>query len=76
MDERSGTVWVVNTTSGPPPGAFIPREDYERGVRSEPAGDALVRVDTRTNRVVAEVPIENTAIEGGASSVAVSEDAV
>lgn len=76
VDERSGTVWVANTASGPPE-TFISPKDYERGVRSEPAGDAkLVRVDTRTNRVVAEVPIENTAIEGGASSVAVGKDAV
>lgn len=76
VDERSGTVWAANTASGPP-GSFIPPEDYERGVRSEPARDAkLVRVDARTNRVVAEVPIENTAIEGGASSVDVGKDAV
>lgn len=76
VDERSGTVWAANTASGPP-GSFIPPEDYERGVRSEPARDAkLVRVDARTNRVVAEVPIENTAIEGGASSVDVGRDTV
>ncbi len=76
VDERSGTRWVTNTASGPPR-AFIPPEDYERGVRSEPAGDAkLVRVDARTNQMVAEIPIENTAIEGGASSVAVGKDAV
>lgn len=76
VDERSGTVWVANTASGPPE-TFIPPEDYEKGVRSEPAGDAkLVRVSTRTNRVVAEIPIENAAIEGGASSVAVGKNAL
>lgn len=76
VDERSGTVWATNRGSGPPE-SFVPPEDYERGVRSEPAEDAkLVRVDAETDQVVAEIPIEDTAIEGGASSVAVGEDAV
>lgn len=76
VDERSGTVWVANTGSGPPE-TFVPPEDYERGFRSTPAEDAkLVRVDAATNRVVAEIPIEATTIEGGARDAAVGGDAV
>ena len=73
VDERSGAVWVASQYS-PGNADELSQEDYEKGVRPEPdAGAKLARVDPRTNRVVAEILIEATAIEGGASGVAVGE---
>jgi len=76
VDEKSGAVWVA-VTGSPEDGAELSPEDYDRGTRPEPNEDfKLVRVDLAANRVVAEVPIEENAIEGGASSVAVGGGAV
>ena len=76
VDEGSGAVWVASTGS-PTSGAEFSPEDYERNTRPEPNEDfKLVRIDLATNRVVAEVLIEENAIEGGASSVAVVGGAV
>lgn len=76
VDEKSGAVWFA-VTGSPEDGAELSPEDYDRGTRPKPNEDfKLVRVDLATNRVVAEVPIEENAIEGGASSVAVGGGAV
>ena len=73
VDERSGAVWVASQYS-PGNADELSQQDYEKGVRPEPdAGAKLVRVDPRTNRVVARIPIEAEAIEGGASGVSVGE---
>jgi glutamine cyclotransferase len=71
-----GSVWVASWGS-PDNGSRLSEEDYERGTRPEPLEDAkLVRIDLENGRVVAEIPVENRAIEGGASSVAVGDDAI
>lgn len=71
-----GSVWVASW--GPPGGdSKLSEEDYERGIRPEPLEDAkLARLDPESGEVVAEVPVEDRAIEGGASSVAVEGGAV
>ncbi len=76
VDEKSGAVWVAVTGSHED-GAELSPEDYDRATRPEPNEDfKLVRIGLATNRVVAEVPVEENAIEGGASSVAVGGGAV
>ena len=71
-----GAVWVASY--GDPNGdQGLSEADYERGTRPEPLEDAkLVRIDPESAEVVAEVPVESRAIEGGASSVAVEDGAV
>ena len=76
VDERSGAVWVA-VQGAPEEGGALSPEDYERGTRPEPGEDSkLVRIDPGTNQAVAEIPIEENAIEGGTSSVAVGRGAV
>ena len=76
VDERSGAVWVA-VWGTPQDGTELSPEDYERDTRPEPKEDfKLVRIDPATNRVVASIPIEENALEGGASSVAVKGGAV
>ena len=76
VDEESSAVWVT-VRGAPESGAEFSPEDYERDTRPEPNEDfKLVRVGPETNRIVAEVPVEENAIEGGASSVAVGGGAV
>lgn len=67
-----GSVWVASWS--PEGNPNLSEEDYERGTLPEPSEDAkLVRIDPASGEVVAEIPVENRAIEGGASSVAVDE---
>ncbi len=71
-----GAVWVASY-GGPNGGQGLSEEDYERGTRPEPLEDAkLVRIDPGSAEVVAQVPVQSRAIEGGASSVAVGDGAV
>ena len=70
-DERGGAVWVA--------GRYLPEVDeHLRGSLGPKRSKArkLTRVDPRTNRAVAEVPIEEATPVGGARSVAVGEGAV
>lgn len=74
VDERSGAIWVASQYS-PGNADELSQQDYEKGVRpTADAGAKLVRVDPLTNGVVARIPIEDKAIEGGASGVAVGKD--
>ena len=63
---------------GAPEGeAELSPEDYERNTRPEPNEDfELVRINPETNQIAAEVPIEESAIQGGASGVAVGGGSV
>lgn len=68
VDEESGAVWVGSHPLAQEPGP---------GLEGPPSGDRkLTRVDPETNRVVAEVPIEDGETIGGVESVAVGEEAV
>ena len=68
VDKRSGAVWVA--------GLYLPK-DYD-GVdpRGNPEYNKLSRVDPRTNRVVAEIPIGGNSPDSGVQNVAVGERAV
>ena len=71
-----GAVWVASY-GDPSGGQTLSEEDYERGTRPKPLEDAkLARIDPESAEVVAEIPVESRAIEGGASSVAVGDGAV
>lgn len=75
VDEESGAVWVA--------GLYLPK-DYDNYDPSEDLGaNKLSRVDPKTNRVVAEIPVRADASEangeatdGGAQNVAAGEGAV
>ena len=71
VDEESGAVWVA--------GLYLPK-DYDDYDPSEDLGaNKLSRVDPKTNRVVAEIPVRadaSEATDGGAQNVAVGEGAV
>ena len=68
-----GSVWVASWS---PEGNSNPsEEDYERGTLPEPSEDAmLARINPASDKAVSEIPVENSAIEGGASSVAVDDE--
>lgn len=68
VDERGGAVWVA--------GLHLP-EDFGESLPPEHSeARKLSRVDPKTNRVVAEVPIGANSPTGGAQSVEVGEGAV
>lgn len=71
VDEESGAVWVA--------GLYLPK-DYDGLDSSENPGaeryNKLSRVDPKTNRVVAEIPVRADSPDGGAQNVAAGEEAV
>jgi streptogramin lyase len=68
VDERSGAVWVA--------GLYLSKDPDGGDSREHPKNRKLSRVDPRTNRVVAEIPIRAGTPSGGAQSVAVGGGAV
>lgn len=71
VDEQSGAVWVA--------GQYLPRDYDGLDPRENPEDDKLSRVDPKTNRVVAEIPVRADGpdpLNGGAQSVAAGEGAV
>ncbi len=70
-----GSVWAASY--GLSGASAIPDESYETNTLPEPNPEArLLRLDPERGEVVAEVPVEETALEGGASDAAVGEGAV
>lgn len=70
-----GSVWVASY--GSPDTSALSDKDYESGTLPEPNREArLVRLAPETGEVVGEIPVEDTALEGGASDAAVGEGAV
>jgi streptogramin lyase len=67
-DERSGAVWVA--------GLYLPKDYGRYDIPEHSPDNKLTRVDSETNRVVAQIPIRADSPDGGASSVAVGEGAV
>ena len=70
-DERSGAVWVA--------GQHLPEVSEYLGESPPPERSTarkLTRVDPRTNRVAAEVPLEEATPGGGVRALAVGEGAV
>lgn len=74
VDEESGAVWVA--------GLYLPKnyDDYDGLDSSENPGaeryNKLSRVDPKTNRVVAEIPVRADSPDGGAQNVAAGEGSV
>jgi len=68
VDESSGAVWVASS--------YLPKDygGYDTPQNSQARN--LTRVDSATNRVVAEIPIAADSLYGGAHTVAVGEGAV
>lgn len=70
-----GSVWVASY--GLSDASTLPEEAYEKDTLPRPNPEArLVRLDPEKGEVAAEVPVEDTALEGGASDAAIGEDAV
>ena len=70
-DERDGAVWVA--------GQHLPETSEYLGESPPPERSParkLTRVDPRTNRVAAEVPVEEATPYGGVRAVAIGEGAV
>lgn len=69
------SVWVASY--GAPEASALPEEAYETDTLPNPNPEArLLRLDPKKGDVVAEIPVEETALEGGASDVVVGEGAV
>ena len=66
--EESGAVWVA--------GLYLPKDYDDYDPFEDPEANKLSRVDPKTNRVVAEIPVRAEAPDGGAQNVAVGEGAV
>ena len=66
--ESSGAVWVA--------GLYLPKDYPGRDSPEYSEDRKLTRIDPKTNRVVAQIPIRADSPDGGAQSVAVGEGAV